>query len=270
MATDAEPGDGGGDPGDAQDRATRIRRGALVFRLAVLAVLIVAVVFLQQRLRLFHHLAPSQLGHTVDRVRDAVHGLGIWGPPVFVCVCAVGMVINIPAFVAIVLSVVLFGYLAGGALSFVIVAAGTTLIYAVAQWLGRPLVQASLGRFLERIEERLSQRELFNVIAIRLVFFMRPAVNWLLCVSGVRYRNLLAGTLVGGAPGILINVWLAGVVVDLAQQGRSLNPLKTPQLLIPLLLGVLLLAGVHTADRRRRRSARGAVSPHISHVPGAR
>jgi hypothetical protein len=87
-----------------------------------------------------------------------------------------------------------------------------------------------------------------NVIYLRLLFFLSPLVTWLLCISGVRYRNLMVGTLLGTAHNIILKVWFEGLIVDLIQSGRSLNPLKTPTLLLPAGIGLAVFLLVRVLD----------------------
>ena len=189
----------------------------LRFRLLILAAVVGAVWLLHRQLDLWQYFAADRIGPTLSAVRSWLEPYGVWGPVLFAAACSAAMLLNVPSALIICLSVILFGPVAGGLLSFAILGAGLSLIYAIAQWLGRPLVKQLFGEALEKLEKLLTRRELVNVIVVRLVLYMNPATNWLLSVSGVRYRNLMLGTLLGAGPGILINIWLAGAVVEYFQ-----------------------------------------------------
>jgi uncharacterized membrane protein YdjX (TVP38/TMEM64 family) len=222
-----------------------------------LVAFLVAVIILHRKLNLWQYLAEENLGSTITAIRAWVGRFGVWGPAIFTLAGSGAFMITTPALLIIYLSVILFGYVTGGIASTLALLGGTTLIYYTGQALGRPFVQGIFGNRFARIEERFSRRELMNVIYLRLLFFMSPWMNWLLCVTGVRYRNVLFGTLLGTVHNIILNVWLGGLIVDLIQSGRSLNPMKTPILFIPVAIGFVIFIVVRIADslyQRRRAS----------------
>jgi uncharacterized membrane protein YdjX (TVP38/TMEM64 family) len=229
-------------------------------RILLAVLFVVALYILQRRLDLLQYFSRDQVGATLAAIRSRVDGLGVWGPVLFALTCAVAMAANFPTFLVIYMSVTLFGRLRGCLLAFLVVAIGVSLIYVAGQWLGRPLVQRLFGRRLEKLEARLSRRELMNIVMLRLVLFMNPAFNWVLGLSGIRYRNLLLGTLLGAGPGIILLAWLLGTFTELLESGASLDPLQTPQLLVPLVLAVVLFGVVRVVDRfYQRRQAQKEV-----------
>jgi uncharacterized membrane protein YdjX (TVP38/TMEM64 family) len=223
----------------------------LWLRAAILVAFAVALWLLHRELNLWQYFKEDRIGPTLDAIRSSLAPYGFWAPAVFAVLCSLAMLLNAPTALIVCLSVLLFGYAVGGILSFLILWAGLSLIYLVAQAMGRPLVKRLFGTRLERIERRLARRELVNVILIRLVLYMNPVSNWLLSVSGIRYRNLILGTLLGAGPGILLNVWLAGVVLEYLRSG-STSALEHWQWLIPVGLAALLLVSMRIWDRRRR------------------
>jgi uncharacterized membrane protein YdjX (TVP38/TMEM64 family) len=223
----------------------------LWYRAAILIAFAGALWLLHRELNLGQYFTRDRIGPTLDAIRSSLEPYGLWAPAVFASLCSLAMLANAPTALIVCLSVLLFGYAVGGILSFVILWAGLSLIYVVAQALGRPLVSGLFGRSLERIEARLTRRELLNVILIRLILYMNPVSNWLLSVSGIRYRNLILGSLLGAGPGILLNVWLAGVVLEYLRSG-STSSLDRWHWLIPVALAALLLASMRIRDLRRR------------------
>jgi uncharacterized membrane protein YdjX (TVP38/TMEM64 family) len=220
----------------------------------MLAGVVGAVWLLHRELDLAQYFATDRIPATVDAIRTWMKQFGAWGTVLFVAACALAMLANFPSALIICLSVILFGPVAGGILSFLVIASGLSLIYLVAQRLGRPVVKGLFPESFEKIEKLATRRELVNVIAVRLIFYMNPASNWLLSVSGIRYRNLLLGTLLGAGPGILLNVWLAGAVLELFQgapSGRWFRSLDW-RFLIPVALAASVLLGVRFWERRRR------------------
>jgi uncharacterized membrane protein YdjX (TVP38/TMEM64 family) len=225
---------------------------------AVLIAFLAAVISLRRTLGIEQYFTGDNLNPTITTMRAWAVRFGFWGPALFSLAGAVALLLMIPAFLIICLAVLLFGYLVGGIVSALALVGGTTLIYFIGQVLGRPFLQGLFGTRLISMEERFLRRELMNVIYYRLIFFLNPLMNWLLCVSGVRLRNLMLGTLLGSAHGIILIVWFGGLIVELIQSGRSLNPVKSPQLLIPLVIGVAIFGVIRIADAwyQRRRVSR--------------
>jgi len=221
-------------------------------RLLVLAAFLVGAAILQRRLDLLQHFSAERIDDTIAAVRAWTARLGILGPAVFTAAGSLAVLANAPTAMINYLAVILFGYVAGAIVSFLVVAGGTSLVYVAAQYLGRPFVQSLCGTRLARIEGRFLRRGLANVAYARLIFFMMPAMNWLLSVSGVGFRTLLLGTLLGTAHTVILNVWFGGLVVDLLHSGGSLNPLKTPLMLLPVAIGGMIFVALRVIERRRK------------------
>jgi len=223
----------------------------------MLACFLAAAVILQLKLDIGQYFTGKTIVVTITTIRSWAEHFGLWGPLLFVLAGAIALIIMTPPLLIIYLSVIVFGYVIGGIASTLALLGGTTLIYLTGQALGRPFVQGLFGARLARMEERFSRRELLNVIYLRVFFFLSPWTNWLLCVSSVRYRNVLLGTLLGTAHNIVLHVWIGGLIVELLQSGRSLNPIKTPQLLIPIVIGLAIFVVVRIVDslHRRRQSS---------------
>jgi len=221
----------------------------------VLILFFSTVLFFHWKFDIGQYLTKENIGPTISTIRTKTANLGAWGLLLFTAAGSLAFMLTIPALLIIYLSVILFGYFVGGIVSTLALLGGTTLIYLTGQALGKPFVHGLFGKRLARVERRFSRRELMNVVYLRLLFFMSPWMNWLLCVTGVKYHNVLLGTVLGTAHNIILNIWLGGLIIDLIQSGQSLNPIKTPKLLIPLIIGLVIFVVVRLVDStvQRRR-----------------
>lgn len=241
---------------DAAERGEKRIPPFLIVRAVILGAIVIVLIWLQHRLDLVQYFSRERMTATIAAIRHWVDGFGAWGVALFVLASVFAFVVNLPSALLIYISVAVFGRTLGCAISFAIVILGTSFVYGLAQRLGRPAVQRLMGRRWQSIETHLARRELMNITMLRLVFFMNPALNWILGLSGVRFRNLLAGTLIGVGPGIVLLAWLTDEIVESLQSGKSLNLFKNPQLLIPLLLSLVLFGGATLFERVRKHRAR--------------
>ena len=245
----------------AAERPARLPRWLVWSRGLVLAAVLLCLFALRRQLNLAEYFSREQLATTLEALQAWVGGYGFWGPLVFTAACSAAMVVYYPIIIVVFVAVTLFGHFAGAVSTMVSIAAGSSLVHLLAHHLGRPVLARFRGQRLQRIEERLARRELVNVILLRLVLFMNPVLNWALGLSGVRYRNMLLGTLIGIAPAVLLLTWLSGELVEFVQTGNARALLKHPALLIPLILALALFRGNWLFERFERMSGKkgGAV-----------
>jgi len=201
----------------------------------------------------FHnYFTKDGLFITINAIRQLIDQCGSWGVVLYLLTGLLAITFNVPTILIIAISVTIFGKVAGGIIAAIIVYAGISLIYWIAQTLGRPFVKSLFNNGFHKIEKRLRNNGLMTVVYLRLVFFMAPVLNWILCVTSISYKNMLLGTIIGTVHNIIIFSWLSGVVVDLVRTGGSLNPLNTPQLLLPICIGGIIFIVARIIDSRHR------------------
>lgn len=174
-------------------------------------------------------------------VQAVIASTGNWGLVLLVGGFSVAMVATFPFFPVVLVSVLAYGWMAGVSLSIVTAVLGLTLMYVLGQWLGRPAVQRVLGKSLERIDSVVEGQQLFSVITMRLMFYLNPIASWTLCISGMSYRTLLFGSMIGAMPGILIQSWIVHSLIVLGEQAGSLDGVDYSKVLFNILAGVGLM-----------------------------
>ena len=222
-------------------------------RALLLVIFIAAGIYVYHATDYARYITRDALSSTIDSVRLFVTPFGVLGPVVFAVAGCLAITVNIPTVIVICFAVLLFGGVGGAVVSAASLYMATTLIYFVAQLLGRDFVNWAFGERLGKIQDRLHTEGLMTVVYVRLLFFMLPPVNWLLSLTTVRYKELFLGTLLGTAPMIVLCAWLSDRLIEAVRAGHSLNPLKTRELLLPLALGVALFAVLRIIDRRRTK-----------------
>jgi uncharacterized membrane protein YdjX (TVP38/TMEM64 family) len=144
-----------------------------------------------------------------DRLRSTIEDAGVLGPVLFVGLMVVLVPLNVPGLVFVIPATTLFGTVGGVTLSLV----GGFLASAVGIVAARRIGQETFARRIparvRRLEQRVSARGFWTVAATRACTFLMQPVDWLLGLSSLPMRTVLAGTFVGLIPPTLV-VTLAG------------------------------------------------------------
>ncbi|WER47783.1 VTT domain-containing protein [Cupriavidus sp. WKF15] len=173
-------------------------------------------------------------------------------PLVLMCAYVVGALTMVPVTLLIVVTVLVFGPLYGGAMALAGTVLGTAAGYTVGRLLGRDTVQRFGGRRLNRLSQRVGQHGVLAMVALRLVPVAPfTLVNLVVGASRIRLRDCLLGTAIGMSPGIIVSASLVDRIAAVAR-----NP-GVPTFAL-LVLVLLLPAGLWLALRRRRERRRRA------------
>ncbi len=98
-------------------------------------------------------------------------------------------------------------------LSLVAGCASASLGFLGSRYIARDACAAHIPAKLRKFSEHLRSRGFRAVVVLRLVFYLFPPVNWMLGLSHIRFRDFLAGSLLGMLPGTLLYLLLGKEVV---------------------------------------------------------
>lgn len=169
-----------------------------------------------------------------------------WGPLVFVLGYAALTLSPVPKNVLSIGAGVVFGFAAG--IGVVVAAAllGAAAAFWLGRWLGREAVEKFTGARVEKLDEVLRRRGFAAVVGVRLVPVLPfTAINYLAGLTSVRWWPYFSGTAVGILPGTVSYVTLGAYGMQLGWQVQA----------AAAALGLLTLAGLIVAVRRRRKGA---------------
>jgi uncharacterized membrane protein YdjX (TVP38/TMEM64 family) len=186
----------------------------------------------------------------VDRIVAALRHLASeYGLPVAALAFSVALTLAVPLTFLTLVVVVAFGPLSGFVCAMVGAQVGAVFSYALGVMLGRDIVRKLAGERVNHISQKLADRGLLAVIAVRMVPVAPFAiVNMIAGASHIRLRDLLLGTLLGMAPGTL------GIALFME---TILEAMRTPSANsgIAVVLTVLLIgAGIWAARVWLRRT----------------
>jgi uncharacterized membrane protein YdjX (TVP38/TMEM64 family) len=160
-----------------------------------------------------------------------------------------GFLLLLPASVLIMLAGFLFGLWQG----FAGVWIATLLASSLAFWIARSVARKWMQRKIQRkpifiaIDRAIQRKGLPVVILTRLVMILPfPGLNYTLGLTGVRFRDYLAGTMIGMIPPLFLFVFLGTTAGNISAIMRGEVSLESDQLLIVILaaVAVVILVGL--------------------------
>lgn len=142
-----------------------------------------------------------------ERVRDflAAHAHGPWGPAMVVAVFLLGSLVSFPVTILILATAATFGPVKGGLCSALGIAVSAPVTYWIGIRFGQDALVRLLGARWEPVRERLRNRGVLAVAAIR-VLPLAPfsLINLAAGASGIRFVDFLLGTMLGMLPGLVV------------------------------------------------------------------
>ena len=189
---------------------------------------------------------------------------GLGSAPIAVAAMLAAFVIGglmlVPVTLLISVSVLVFGPIEGGVYALVGALASAATTYALGRVLGRELVRRLAGPGLNALSKRLARKGLIAMTLVRLLPLAPfSIVNAVAGASHIGWRDFLAGTVFGMAPGIAV----IATFIDRAVAGVNDPGPDTVSVLI--IVGVLALAAIWSLQKRVARPAT-AVNPAGEHV----
>lgn len=205
-------------------------------RIAVFLLLVAAVVWANRSFDL-------SWSEVVAETRAFVEPWGAWGPFAFIGICIFAALVHASELAVIALGGVVFGRTGGFVYGWIGGVAGGAVCFTLARYLFRDVVRASLiERFdsLERLDTQLERHGFLTVLVLRLVLFVASPMNWAIGTTRVRFRDYLAGSIVGVVPGVAVTVSFADAITE----AQSLRDLLTLEMVILVDLGPQYLVDV--------------------------
>ncbi len=155
--------------------------------------------------------------HTsVEELRALVESHAPYGPLAFMAVLVAMIFTHVPMIAQLTVAAggIVFGGPSAIAYAWVGSVVGTTGTFLLVRSVARRHVQRVLSGRLARLDERLARNGFWTVLALRLVFFLAPLLNWELGLTSVSVRDYVAATALGLLPQLATTVLLAGSIAS--------------------------------------------------------
>lgn len=146
------------------------------------------------------YLKISNLEILQQRLQD-FKGLA---PVIFLIGGAVLITLGTPRSVVSMLGGLVFGFLGGILLALLSALLGSTMIFGLTKWLGRPLFKQKVGEYLTAIENHTKADGLLLVIIMRQLPLTSLLINVLIGLTSISWAIFMLGSIIGLLPETII------------------------------------------------------------------
>ena len=121
----------------------------------------------------------------------------VWGIVLFCLAFSLGNLLYVPGWVFLVGAVFALGKEWGGVATLVAALCSSTISFLLIRAVGGTALRSFNHRWADKIFARLDERPILSVASLRLMFQTLPALNYALALADIRFRDYLAGTVLG-------------------------------------------------------------------------
>ncbi|MEO7128746.1 MAG: VTT domain-containing protein [Rhodoferax sp.] len=130
-------------------------------------------------------------------LRDAFLAHKLGGVLIFIAMFSLGNLIQIPGSVFLAAAVLALGRVWGGVVTYIAAVMSCAITFLIIRFMGGDVLLQLKSRWAHKILGHLHARPIASITLLRTVFQTLPALNAALAMSGVKFRQYLAGTLLG-------------------------------------------------------------------------
>jgi len=131
------------------------------------------------------------------KVRRAIEKAGIFGVFIYIVGFGLAELLHLPGLVFVTAGVMCWGHFNGWVLAMCMAPISCTVSFLVVRRVGGQALADVNFSIVKRMMTHLDDRPLMTVFALRSMFFLAPAINYILALSTVRLRDFVLGTVLG-------------------------------------------------------------------------
>lgn len=207
-----------------------------LFKAILLAALLITVLAIVR----FSPLAQQLQLSNMEVLQHKLSEFGGLAPLVFLFGGALVITLGVPRAVVSILGGLAFGLLGGILLALLAALLGSSIIFLMTKWLGRPLFKQKVGGYLKAIENHTKTDGFFLVIILRQLPLTSLLINVLIGLTSISMGIFILGSIVGLLPEIII----------FALFGSSLQESFVLRVSIASTLWIILILAVRLFFRR--------------------
>lgn len=225
---------------------TRLPIGRILAGLAA----VVAVVLVGRQI-------GGQVAASIVQFAEWVHGLGAWGPVVFIVSYAIAVAAFVPASLLTFAAGTVFGLRQGVAYVFAAAVLGSSIAFLLGRYAARGAIERRLAgnAGFAAIDRAVSREGRKIVFLLRLSpFFPFVLLNYGLGLTSVRFLDYLLAS-VGMIPGTFLYVYSGSLVTEFSGLASGAAVEKGPGYYVLLVLGIVATVAVTVFVTRVARRA---------------
>jgi uncharacterized membrane protein YdjX (TVP38/TMEM64 family) len=173
-----------------------------LFKAILLAALLITVLAIVR----FSPLADQLKISNMEVLQQKLSEFGGLAPVIFLVGGAFVITLGVPRAVVSILGGLVFGLLGGILLALSAALLGSSIIFLLTKWLGRPLFKQKVGGYLKAIENHTKTDGFFMVIILRQLPLTSLLINVLIGLTSISMGIFILGSIVGLLPEIIIFV----------------------------------------------------------------
>jgi len=166
----------------------------------LLAALLITVLAIVRFSPLGAYLKVSNMGVLQQKLSE----FGGLAPLIFLIGGAFVITLGVPRSVVSILGGLVFGLFWGILLALLAALLGSTIIFLLTKWLGRPLFKQKVGRYLKAIENHTQTDGFLMVIILRQLPLTSLLINVLIGLTSISMGIFILGSIVGLLPEVII------------------------------------------------------------------
>jgi uncharacterized membrane protein YdjX (TVP38/TMEM64 family) len=122
--------------------------------------------------------------------------------------------LHLPAMVFVVAGVLCWGRLKGWLLALAMAPLSCSLSFLVVRKIGGQVLAESQWGFMQKLIAKLDEYPVRTVVTLRFCFFLAPAINYVLALSSISFRDFFIGTAAGLAGPLTVAVFFIDRLIE--------------------------------------------------------
>ena len=167
-----------------------------------------------------HHGIPD-----IDpqKVHKAIKKAGYLGIVIYILGFGLAELLHLPGLVFVTAGVMCWGHFNGWMLALCMAPLSCTISFLVVRRVGGQALADVQFTIVKRMMSHLDDRPVLTVVGLRTVFFLAPAINYILALSTIRARDFVLGTALGLVLPLTVAVYFIDNLINYMGWGRERN-----------------------------------------------
>ena len=216
VSADDGPIQGGGTKKKAASSSKRSALRSTLIQLTCVALVVSTITLVVNAIA--HHGIPD-----IDpgKVHKAIKKAGYLGIVIYVIGFGLAELLHLPGLVFVTAGVMCWGHFNGWMLALVMAPLSCTISFLVVRRVGGQALADVQFAIVKRMMSHLDDRPVLTVVGLRTLFFLAPAINYILALSTIRARDFIAGTALGLVLPLTVAVYFIDNLINYMGWGRE-------------------------------------------------